>query len=212
MIELYTAPTGNGFRAAIAVAEAGLPFVARTVDLAASEQRAPWFLELNPLGQIPVLVDRPDRGGEPLIVRQSAAIMLYLAEKTGRFLPAQGAARARVLELFMEVCVDVAGINATLTLGSNEIAEPDKPTLAYFEQLLRRHFTMVDGVLADQEWLAGTVSIADLALYPHAVRRAELIDQWELRHLLAWSDRMARRPGVQLGMSIPVRPQDRGLQ
>src|SRR5689334_16029908 len=102
MIELYLAATANGLRAAVALEECGLPYRAHPVDLAKGEQRSPGFLKLNPAGMIPVIVDPQGPGGKPLTLSQSGAIVLYAAEKAGRFLPADPVQRLMVMECFMQ--------------------------------------------------------------------------------------------------------------
>jgi GST-like protein len=100
MIDLYLAPTANGLRASVALEEAGLAYRAHKVDLAKGEQRAPEFLKLNPAGAIPVIVDSDGPGGKPLTLSQSGAIILYVADKCGKFLPKDAARRAIALQWF----------------------------------------------------------------------------------------------------------------
>ncbi|MCL6607716.1 MAG: glutathione S-transferase N-terminal domain-containing protein [Geminicoccaceae bacterium] len=103
MIDLYTAATSNGQRASIMLEATGLPYRAHKVDLAGGAQRGAEFLKINPAGQIPVIVDHGGPGGAPLTLTQSGAIMLYLAERSGRFLPSEGRKRAAVLAAFVQV-------------------------------------------------------------------------------------------------------------
>src|SRR6185437_6286529 len=102
MIDLYTAGTGNGFRAAIVLAESGLPHRIHKIDLGKGEQKTPEFLARNPAGAIPVLVDSEGPGGKALTLSQSGAIALYLAEKSGKFLPKDASRRALALQWFMQ--------------------------------------------------------------------------------------------------------------
>jgi GST-like protein len=109
MIELYLAGTANGLRAAVALEECGLQYRPHAVDLAKNEQRNPEFLKINPAGLIPALVDPEGPGGKPLTLSQSGAIVLYAAEKSGRFLPRDAAQRAIALQWFMQAASDISG-------------------------------------------------------------------------------------------------------
>ena len=123
MIDLYSAGTANGFRASVALEEAGLPYHLHKVDLAKGEHRRAEFLKRNPAGLIPVIVDQDGPGGKPLTLSQSGAIILYAAEKTGKFLPKDAIRRAMAWQWFTQALSDVAA-----TSGAADIHWHDRPT------------------------------------------------------------------------------------
>ncbi|MBI3452807.1 MAG: glutathione S-transferase N-terminal domain-containing protein [Rhodospirillales bacterium] len=200
MIDLYTAGTGNGRRASVMLEECGLPYVVHRVDLVSGESKTPAFLTLNPMGVIPVIVDKDGPGGKPLTLAQSGAIALYLAEKTGKFLPADLARRAPVLQWFMHVMSDQQPTSSAIFYTSSL---PDKPAsaIAKFETRLTDFLRFVDKRLGEVEYLAGELSVADFALYPLAAGRQALIDKvGGLDNLKRWTKALAARPGVARGM------------
>lgn len=202
VIDLYLAATANGLRAAVAMAECGLDFTAHRIDLMKGEQRSPEFLKLNPAAQIPVMVDHDGPGGAPLTVAQSGAIMLYCAEKTGRFLPAALDRRAEVLEWFMMGATDVAATSGAIFQLDVRAPEKVEAITQHFRKRLLGFFAVADARLAGHEFLAGEVSLADFMLYPNYHARKALIDAaGGFAHLHRWGAAMAARPGVAKGMA-----------
>ena len=202
MIDLYLAPTANGQRAAVALAECGLEFRAHRIDLAKGEQRTPEFLKLNPAAQIPVLVDRDGPGGQPLTLAQSGAIILYAAEKSGKFLPRDPAQRARVLQWFMQGATDVAPTSGAIFQLEMVAPEKNEAITGHFRKRLVNFFGVANAQLAGRDHLAGELSIADFMLYPNYFARKALLDAaGGLEHLHAWGQRMGARPGVAKGMN-----------
>jgi|DewCreStandDraft_2_1066082.scaffolds.fasta_scaffold06968_2 GST-like protein len=206
MIDLYTAATSNGQRASIMLEATGLPYRAHKVDLASGAQRSAEFLKINPAGQIPVIVDHGGPGGAPLTLTQSGAIMLYLAERSGRFLPSEGRKRAAVLEAFMQVMTDVAPASAALFYMSRATEPANPEVMAYCKNRFLSMLALVDRRLSRHPWLAGEeISIADFALYPTvAARRAILDEATGLSDLRRWAETMALRPDVARGMAVPA--------
>ena len=202
MIDLYLAPTANGQRAAVALAECGLQFKPHRIDLAKGEQRTPEFLRLNPAGQIPVLVDQDGPGGKPLTLAQSGAIILYAAEKSGRFMPNDAAQRALVLQWFMQGATDVAPTSGAIFQLEMVAPEKNEAITSHFKKRLVNFFTLVNGQLAGRDYLAGELSIADFMLYPNYFARKALLDAaGGLENLHAWGQRMGARAGVAKGMN-----------
>lgn len=202
VIDLYLAPTANGLRAAVAMAECGLDFTAHRIDLMKGEQRSPEFLKLNPAAQIPVMVDHDGPGGAPLTVAQSGAIMLYCAEKTGRFLPAALDRRAEVLEWFMMGATDVAATSGAIFQLDVRAPEKVEAITNHFRKRLLGFFAVADARLAQHDFLAGEISLADFMLYPNYHARKALIDAaGGFAHLHRWGAAMAARPGVAKGMA-----------
>ncbi len=201
MIDLYTFTTSNGQRAAIMLEECGLPYRVHKVDLFKGEQQDPSFLKLNPAGAIPVIVDPDGPGGKSLTLSQSAAIALYLAEKTGRFLPADPVRRTLALQWLMFSLSDVAAASGTIFIVSTLAPEKSPANVAFFEERLVRFLRVADGALADREWLAGELSVADFSLYPiYAVRQALVDKAGGMPNLVRWMAALAARPGVAKGM------------
>jgi GST-like protein len=204
MIELYTYATSNGQRASIMLEECGIPYKAIKIDLEKGEQKTPNYLKINPSGQIPALID-PDRpGGKPLVVAQSGAIILYLVDKTNKLMPREPLKRAAAQQWFLQAMSDVAPASGILFVVGT-IPEVTTSTRKLFEQRLINQLRNADRRLGESEFLAGELSIADVALYPTVAFRRELIEQHgELRNLIRWIATMSARPTVQRGMKVPA--------
>jgi GST-like protein len=201
VIDLYLAATANGLRASVALDECGLAYRPHKIDLTKGEQRTPEFLKLNPAGQIPVLVDHDGPGGKPLTLAQSAAIILYCAEKSGKFLPKDGARRALALQWMMQAATDVVPTSGAIF--QLEMVAPEKNDLItnHFKKRLLSFFAVCDAQLGNHDCLAGEISVADLMLYPNYSLRKPLIDAaGGYANLHRWGAAMAARPGVQKGM------------
>ena len=205
MIDFYTAGTANGHRAAIALEESGLAYRAHKLNLQAGDQRKPEYLKINPAGEIPAIVDDEGPGGKPLALAQSGAIVLYVAEKSGKFLPKDPARRAAALQWLLYACSDVAGGSGTLFQLSMVAPEKSAPNVEFFEKRLVNALRAADARLADREYLADEISVADLALYPVVATRKPVIEKHGgLPNLAKWAERMAARPGVAKGMQVSV--------
>jgi glutathione S-transferase len=201
VIELYTAPTPNGRKVSIALEEMGLPYTVHGVDLARGEQKTPEFLAINPNGRIPAIVDR-EAGDFPLF--ESGAILLWLAEKTGLFLPTEAKARSVVLQwLFFQV----GGVGPMMGQANvfYRYAEEKIPyAIERYQREGRRLFEVYDRRLADNEYLAGDYSIADMATWPWIVSH-----EWSgipvdgLEHLQRWLGVIGARAAVRRGMDVP---------
>jgi GST-like protein len=201
MIDLYLAPTANGLRAAVALAECGLDYTPHKIDLAKGENRTPDFLKLNPAGQIPVIVDHAGPDGKPLTLAQSGAIVLYCAEKSGKFLPKDPARRAVALQWLMQAATDVAPVSGAIFQLEMVAPEKNEAITRHFHNRLVNFFAVCDAQLAGREYLAGELSVADFQLYPNYFARKALIDAaGGLANLHRWAATMAARPGVAKGM------------
>jgi GST-like protein len=203
MIELYFAPTANGLRAAVALEETGLPYRTHKVDLAKGEQRTADFLKLNPAGLIPVIVDPDGPGGKPFTLSQSGAIILYTAEKSGKFLPKDAARRALAMQWMMQAASDIAGASATIFRMETSVPDKIAANTDYFKQRLLFFFAACDARLAGRDYLADEFSVADIMLYPNFAARKSLIDQaGGFANLQRWGAAIGSRPGVQRGMKV----------
>ena len=205
MIDFYTANSSNGQRAAIMLEECGLAYTLHKIDLAGGEQRKPEFLAINPAGAIPVIVDRDGPGGQKLTLAQSAAIVLYVAEKADRFVPKDAAARAEALQWLMQATTDTAAASMGIFLLSTFAPDKSDANVAFFEERTLRHLRVADRRLADRAYLAGELSFADFALYPLCAIRRPLIERaGDLPNLSRWAAEIAARPGVERGMRAAV--------
>lgn len=197
MIDFYTWDTSNAMRVAIMLEECGLAYNAHRVDLMKGEQQKPEFLALNPAGAIPVLRDSDGPGGRSLTLSQSGAIMLYLADKTGRFLAREGQARAATLQWFMFAVTDCMLATSMMFHNTTLVPEKSQANVDYFADRLARYFGVLDARLSGREWLVDEPSIADFALFPIVHFRPEVLTRaGGMRNLVAWRDRIAARPAV----------------
>lgn len=201
MIDLYTFQTSNGQRAAIALEECRLPYRVHRVDLAKGEQKAADYLKINPAGAIPAIVDSDGPGGRPLTLAQSGAIVLYAAEKSGRFLPADPARRALAIQWLMFALTDCAPATSYLYYLGAVAPEKSPANLKWLEGRLLAQFRLADARLAGREFLADEPSVADFALYPVFATRRALVDAaGDLPDLSRWGATLAAREGVARGM------------
>jgi GSH-dependent disulfide-bond oxidoreductase len=203
MIDLYTGPTPNGRKASVMLEELALPYTLHALDLKKDEQKTPAFLAINPNGRIPAIVDH-DAAGGPITVFESGAILIYLAEKTGKLLAPSGKARYDALEWVMFQMSAVGPMFGQYFHFAT--VAPEKLPYAierYLKESLRI-LGVLDGRLEGREHLAGEYSIADVCTYPWV---AGVFDRFEgaasLTHVRAWLDRVGARPAVQKGMKIP---------
>lgn len=202
MIDLYLSGTANGLRASVALEEAGIAYRVHKIDLAKGEHRKPEFLSINPAGLIPAIVDQDGPGGKTLTVTQSGAIIVYAAEKSGKFLPQDPARRAKAWQWFMQGATDVSATSGALFRVENSVPEKHAGNSEYFKQRLLGFFAVCDAHLATHEYFADEFSIAELMLYPNFALRKAILDQaGGFAHLQRWGAALAARPGIQRGMN-----------
>ncbi|HEY0112505.1 MAG TPA: glutathione S-transferase N-terminal domain-containing protein [Allosphingosinicella sp.] len=203
MIDLYTAATPNGWKVSITLEELALPYQLHVLDLGKGEQKQPDFLRINPNGRIPAIVDR---GEGDFAVFESGAIMIYLAEKTGRLLPADAKGRSRVIQWLMFQMGGVGPMMGQANVFTRYFPEQLPSVIDRYRRESRRLFEVLDGHLAENEWLAGDYSIADIANWSwvHTYKWPG-IDITGLEHLKRWMDQIAARPAVQKGVVTPPR-------
>jgi GSH-dependent disulfide-bond oxidoreductase len=204
MIQLYSSPTPNGYKVSITLEELGIPYELHAIDLSSGAQKEPWFLEINPNGRIPAIVDDE----EDFAVFESGAIMLYLAERAGRLIPADRKGRSLVVQWLMFQMGGLGPMMGQANVFSRYFPEVIPPAIDRYRRESRRLLEVLDGRLADNEWLAGDYSIADIANFAWA-----RIHEWPgvpidgLDYLTRWMDSIAARPAVQRGLLAPPRPQ-----
>lgn len=203
MIELYTAPTPNGWKASIALEELGLPYTVHAVDLSKGEQKEPWYLELNPNGRIPTIVDR-EAGGFPVF--ESGAILLYLAEKAGRLLPTDPRRRWVALQWLMFQMGGVGPMMGQANVFYRYFPERIQPAIDRYQNESRRLFEVLDGRLQGREYLADEFSVADIANWAWTrTYKWSGVSMEGLEGLRAWHERMKARPACRRGVEVPVK-------
>ena len=206
MIDLYTAATPNGFKASVMLEEVGLDYTVDAIDLGAAEQKQDWFLKINPNGRIPAIVDR---GADDFAVFESGAILVYLAEKTGQLMPTDVAGRSLVMQWLMFQMGGVGPMQGQANVFVRYFPEDLPSVKARYQNETMRLYGVLDTRLADNQWLAGDYSIADIANWCW-VRSHEWcglsID--DLPHLKRWVEAIAARPAAAAGVAIPPRSTD----
>jgi glutathione S-transferase/GST-like protein len=207
VIDLYTAATPNGWKASIALEELELPYALHVLDLAKGDQKEAWFLAINPNGRIPAIVDRgAGEDGGDFAVFESGAILVYLAEKTGRLMPADAKGRSRVMQWLMFQMGGVGPMMGQANVFTRYFPEQLPAVIERYRRESRRLFEVLDRRLADNEWLAGDYTIADIAnwswVHTYAWPGVEIDG---LDNLRRWIDAIAARPAVQKGVRAPPR-------
>ena len=210
-IQLYSLPTPNGQKASVALEEMGLRYDPHLVDFATNDQMSPAFLSLNPNNKIPAIIDPDGPGGKPLALFESGAILIYLAEKSGKLLPA--ANRYEILQWLMFQMGGIGPMFGQLgffhTFAGKDIEDP-RPKERYRTEV-ERLLKVLDTALAGKDWIAGEYSIADIAICPWLktlrdfYKAGDITGLDDRAHVLAYLDRFLARPAVQRGMVIPAR-------
>ena len=203
MIELLTAATPNGWKISIALEELGLPYTVKPISLSKLEQKEEWFLKINPNGRIPAIIDH-DNGD--FQVFESGAILIYLAEKTGKLLPIEPKARSRVLQWLMFQMSGVGPMMGQANVFFRYAPEKIPYAIDRYQREVRRLFEVLERQLKDNTYIAGPdYSIADIALFPWVAGH-----EWSgvsiegLTSLKRWLDLVGARPAVVKGRAIPA--------
>jgi glutathione S-transferase/GST-like protein len=199
-ITLYTAATPNGWKVSIALEEMGLSYVVRVIDFAANEQKADWYVKLNPNGRIPTLID------DGFALFESGAILIYLAEKTGKFLPRDTQSRSRVMQWLMFQMSAIGPMMGQANVFLRYFPEKIQPAIDRYQREVTRLFGVLDRQLAAHEYVVGDYSIADMALWPW-VSGYEWsgVSVEEFSNLQRWLAKVAERPAVQAGRDVPIK-------
>jgi GST-like protein len=203
VIELYTASTPNGHKASCTLEELELPYEVHPVDLSTAEQRTEAYLSINPNGRIPAIVDRSEND---LAVFESGAIMIYLAEKTGRLLPTDKAARARVMQWLMFQMGGIGPMMGQANVFYRYFPEKIQPAIDRYQNESRRLFEVLDSRLGESEWLADDYSIADIANWCWVrTYKWSGVSRDSLTNLDRWLSVMKEKPGLRQGVQVPVK-------
>jgi len=199
-IKLYTAATPNGWKVSIALEEMGLPYEVRVIDFASGEQKADWYVKLNPNGRIPTLED------DGFAVFESGAILIYLAEKTGKFLPADAQGRSRVIQWLMFQMSAVGPMMGQVNVFVRYFPEKIPSVIERYQREVTRLFGILDRQLASHEYIAGDYSIADIALWPWVSGYDYSgMSVAEFPSLQRWLALVGARPAVQAGRDVPIK-------
>ena len=208
MIDFYTAGTHNGYRANIALAESGLQYRVHKVVLSAPlADRGGDFLSATPLGRIPAIIDPDGPGatpGHPTTVSQSGAVMIYVANKSGKLWPRGDADKIVALQWLMHACTDAAPWNAVMNqMSMGMFPEKSDANIAFAkDKRLMRWLGEADARLGYSAYLAGSeISLPDFALYPIVNQRKAWVEEAGMKNLLRWWATLSVRPGVQKGMA-----------
>lgn len=205
MIHLYTSSTPNGHKASIMLEETKLDYEFTYIQLGKKEQKQDWFLKLNPNGRIPVIVDNDD-----FVVFESGAVLIYLAEKSGQFLPPDVRKRSQVIQWLMFQMGGVGPMQGQAHVFVRYAPEEIPFAIKRYQDETRRLYEVYDQRLADHEYLCDDVSIADFATFPWVRSHAwAKVDVSDLEHLQRWLVLMESRSGVQRGLNIPEKAKDR---
>jgi glutathione S-transferase/GST-like protein len=197
---LYTAPTPNGWKISIALEEMGLPYEVKVVDFASNEQKSDWYVKLNPNGRIPTLLD------DGFALFESGAILIYLAEKTGLFLPHDVQGRSRVIQWLMFQMSAVGPMMGQANVFLRYFPEKIQPAIDRYQREVTRLFGILDQQLATHDYIAGDYSIADMALWPWVSGY-----EWsgvsiaEFSNVQRWLAKVGDRPAVQAGRDVPIK-------
>ncbi len=214
-LQLYSLPTPNGVKASIMLEETGLPYEVHTVNFATNDQTTPEFMSLNPNNKIPAIIDPDGPGGAPLALFESGAILIYLAEKTGRFMPQDAAGRYQAIQWVM---FQVGGIGPMFgQVGffhkfAGKDYEDKRPLERYVAES-KRLLGVLEGHLAGRDWMVGNeYSIADIAIFPWVGNMigfygaGELVGFSNFPNVQRVLDAFVARPAVARGLQIPSRP------
>lgn len=201
MIDLYTWATPNGWKVSIALEEMSLQYNTCPIDIMTGAQKEPEYLAINPNGRIPAIVDR-EEGNIPIF--ESGAILIYLAEKTGLYLPSDRAGRTRVIQWLMFQMSGLGPMMGQANVFFRYFPEKIEPAINRFQGEVRRLFSVMDGYLSETEYLAGDYSIADMANWAWARTyfwSGVPIDDFQ--HLQRWISQVETRKAVVRGVGIP---------
>ena len=209
VIDLYTAATPNGHKVSIALEELGLPYDMHVLDFDKKEQKAPAFLRINPNGRIPAIVDRDN---DDFAVFESGAILLYLAEKTGKLFTADPKQRSIAIQWLMFQMGGVGPMQGQAHVFYRYFPEKLPSVISRYQNETRRLYEVLNTRLGEVEYLAGEYSIADIAHFPWVRAYAWAgVEVEDLSHLTRWLKSIEARPAVQRGILMPPREENQRM-
>ncbi|TCL75804.1 glutathione binding-like protein [Rhizobium sp. BK251] len=215
IIQLYSLPTPNGIKISVVLEELGLPYEPHLISFATNDQKSPEFVSLNPNGRIPAIIDPNGPDGKPIGIFESGAILVYLAEKTGKLIPADAAGRYEVLQW---VFFQMGGVGPMFgqfghffKFAADKVANNSYPMERYRDES-RRLLGVLEGRLQGRQWIMGDLyTIADIATFPWvrgldvSYGGAEVLRLAEFPNVMAWLARALERPAAARGLNIPAR-------
>ncbi len=205
MIDVYSWPTSNGRKVNIMVEELGLDYAMHPIDIQKGDQFTPEYSAINPNQKIPAIVDREGPEGKPYTVIESGAILMYLAEKHGKFLPKDVAARYEVIQWLMFQMGGVGPIFGQAHHFRRAAKQKVPYAIGRFTDETRRLWGVLDGRLAENEYLAGDYSVADIATFPWTMRHEwQGIELDEFPNVKRWYEAIDARPAVRKGLEFPT--------
>jgi GSH-dependent disulfide-bond oxidoreductase len=203
MIQLYTWATPNGKKVSIMLEELELPYEVHPINIANGDQLKPEYLAINPNNKIPAIIDSDGPDGKPLKLFESGAILMYLAEKTGKFLPQEMAKRYEVIQWLM---FQMGGVGPMFGQANYFFRLEEKVSFAierYYKEAIRL-YKVLEQTLGQRDYLAGEYSIADMATYPWVGRHdGHNVKLEEFPNVKRWFDTISQRPAVKRGMAVP---------
>ena len=204
MIDVHYWPTPNGWKVTIMLEECGLPYRVVPVNILEGEQFKPEFLKIAPNNRIPAIVDHAPAGGrEPVSIFESGAILVYLAEKTGRFLPKDGPGRYDVMQWLMWQMGGIGPMSGQANYFRNHLKDKVEPAITRYTNEVNRLYGVLDRRLEDRAFMAGAYSIADMATYPWITFHASLGQSLDdFPNLKRWFDAIRARPAVEKGYAV----------
>lgn len=203
MIQLYTWGTPNGKKVSIMLEESGLPYEVHAINIGQGDQMKPEYLAINPNNKIPAIIDTDGPSSKPLKLFESGAILMYLAEKSGKLLPADMAKRYEVIQWLM---FQMGGIGPMFGQANYfyRLEPKNAGAIERFYKEAIRLYKVLDKELGQREYLAGEYSIADIATYPWVGRHeGHNVKLAEFANVKRWFDQIGQRPAVQRGMEVP---------
>lgn len=204
MIDLYTWGTPNGRKASIMLEEIGLPYKLHPINIGKGEQNTAEYIAINPNSKIPAIIDGDGPGGKPVKVFESGAILIYLAEKTGKLLSSEPRARLQTLEWLMFQMGGVGPMLGQVHHFLRNAPEPIPYAIERYVKETRRLYGVLDRRLGESAFLAGEYSIADIATYPWVARHEwHRVDLAEFPNVERWFAAIGGRPAVERGMKVP---------
>jgi GSH-dependent disulfide-bond oxidoreductase len=204
MIDLYTWGTPNGRKVSIMLEELGLPYRVHPVNIGQNEQFRPQYLEINPNGKIPSIVDPDGPDGRPISMMESGAILIYLAGKTGKLLPSSIRDRYEALQWLMFQMGGVGPMFGQTHHFLRAAKEPVPYAIERYTKETRRLYGVLDARLKRRGHLADGYSVADIATYPWVARHEwHKVDLGDFPNVKRWFDAVSARPAVQKGMTVP---------
>ena len=205
MIECYTWKTSNGKKITIMLEECGLEYNLHPVNIGQDEQFTPEFVAINPNSKIPAIIDTDGPGGAPYTVFESGAILMYLAEKTGKFMPTETAERYDVIQWLMFQMGGVGPIFGQVHHFKRAAKEEVPYAINRYYTECRRLYGVLNGRLQDREYLAGDLSIADFATLPWVFRHTwQEVDLEDFPNVQRWYETLMARPALAKGMELPA--------